>query len=85
MKNCLFLLISTLIVGIYAAVLCFGDDNKQPPRPRFEQILLEDDKSTDYYMKVIHDKETGQEIVCYIQSGNLRDRTVSCWLTGRKW
>lgn len=51
------------------------------PRPRFEVILYDGNRDDDPV--VYHDKETGQEIVCF--SGGGHQVIPSCWLTGRKW
>jgi ATP-dependent Lon protease len=58
-----------------------------PPRPRFEVIYFErmntpyvDDL---YAFEVLHDKETGNEIVCHLS--NHLNAGASCFQTGRSW
>ena len=60
-----------------------GGAISQSSRPRFERILLEEHDHSTYFV-VIHDKETGQEVVCY-KSGVDLGFAPSCWLTGRNW
>lgn len=57
------------------------------PRPRFEVIYnqsFENGELGGYssILSVIHDKESGQEVVC--ATGVFHD-TRSCWATGRNW
>lgn len=67
-KKCLWLL---LLMGMASAI-------DSPPHPRFEEIYSQ---QLDNWrnVTVIHDKETGQEVVCYWNRG------PACWLTGRSW
>jgi hypothetical protein len=55
------------------------------PRPRFEVVYKQDPIMVGDYqavLTVIHDKESGQEVVCATgTSTNAR----SCWPTGRNW
>ena len=55
------------------------------PRPRFVPVMHQDSHYDDGFnnslnFEVIHDKETGQEIVCVFSGGR-----SGCWLTGRTW
>lgn len=54
------------------------------PRPRFEIIYEQGLNISGYHseLSVIHDKESGQEVVCSIGVGN---GSRSCWTTGRSW
>lgn len=55
------------------------------PRPRFEVIVQEKMGGDSYnFVRVIHDRESGQEITCFyasVYAGN----SVSCVPTGRNW
>lgn len=60
------------------------------PRPRFTTIYYEPidrlrGTGADPFLRVIHDGETGQEIVCYINDMDAYRTGASCWLSGRKW
>ncbi len=73
------------MVGSYCVLRAQDNTHLQDnahPRPRFEKVLEETNNESVYTANFIvwHDKETGQETVCYM-SGN----RTGCWLTGRTW
>ena len=47
--------------------------------PRFEHVITQtvDTPYATLYLNVLHDRDTGQEIVCVDHE--------SCYLTGRRW
>jgi hypothetical protein len=60
------------------------------PRPRFERVMFErmpmDSSNIELYFTVIHDRESGQEVVCVnVAEYGGNNRPVSCYPTGRSW
>lgn len=79
-------MILVLVIGFYA--LPKGKaQNGSLPRPRFEHIWIQnnvgDYESVMSKIEVWHDKETGQETICYTAYDS--PYSTSCLLTGRSW
>jgi hypothetical protein len=70
----------------YLWIAVIGLSLASQPRPRFQYIYGEDMETAprEITLTVIHDAETGQEIVC-ARSGVSAGYSISCWLTGRNW
>lgn len=74
-----------LLIGVVVGIV----KGQQTPRPRFELML---DEVTNWgiehrqwsvdNIQVIHDKETGDEIVCVFAHAF---SAMSCYKTGRSW
>ena len=55
-------------------------------RPRFEHIYSQDlnlDGAEKDTFNVVHDRDTGQELVCVTTTNRYNGAT--CYLTGRRW
>jgi hypothetical protein len=72
----------SILIGILLLTTASVSEN---PRPRFETVLKENMSEHDAWMLVLHDKETGQEIVCYEHWTYAGGYSPACWLTGRNW
>jgi len=75
MKKWILVVIAAFIFGLVTA--------KASQEPRFEILITQRVGNYHDEIKAIHDRETGQEVVCYSMFAN--GPAVSCWFTGRNW
>lgn len=75
-----------LILALMAIVIQPLKHASAAPRPRFELLLSEDAPGEEAaHFAVFHDKEAGNEVICYEHWTYGGGHAPACWLTGRKW
>jgi hypothetical protein len=74
------IVLSFLLLGIVLGIASLASDSNLP-RPRFEEILEEAIANNGHLVEVLHDRETGQEVICIFD----KMAAPSCYLTGRSW
>jgi len=83
-------LLGLLLLAIVAGDRARAAREANPPRPRFEVVYTEAIPTTGHStvpegVSVLHDRETGHEILCFRDSTDGFKASISCVQTGRAW